>query len=105
LKKFKIKTMLITYFFFTNGVIQKEFVREEQPVNSAFYVEVIRTLLKRISRLRPQFRAEGTLFLLHDSAFSHSALAVKFFLDEHGVVEVSHSPYSPDLELADFSLS
>jgi hypothetical protein len=67
------------FFFCKHGVIQKEFVREKQTVNSAFYVEFIRRPLKRISRLRPQFRAEGSLFLLHDSAFSHSALVVKYF--------------------------
>jgi hypothetical protein len=77
---------------------------EGQIVNSAFYVEVIGRLLKRISRVRPQFRAEGSWFLLHDNAPSHSTLAVKIFLAKHGVVEIIHSPYSPDLPPADFFL-
>jgi hypothetical protein len=99
---------LAHHFFDEQDEIQKESVREEQTVNSAFYVEVIRRLLKRISRLRPQFRTEGSSFLLHDSASFDSALAVDFFLDNHGIVdvlEVSHPPYSPDLAPADFSLS
>jgi hypothetical protein len=54
LQKSEIKTMLIT-FFDKQGVIQEEFVSEQQRVNSAFYVEVIGGLLKRISRVRPQF--------------------------------------------------
>jgi hypothetical protein len=29
-------------------------------------------------------------------------MAVKIFLAEHGVVEISHPPYSPDLAPADF---
>jgi hypothetical protein len=86
-------------------VIHKEYVPEGQIVNSAFYVEVIGRLLKRISRVRPQFRAEGSWFLLHDNAPSHSALVVKPFLAKHGAVEISHPRYSPDLAPADFSLA
>jgi histone-lysine N-methyltransferase SETMAR len=83
-------------------VIHKESVPE--GLNSAFYVEVIGRLLKRISWVRPQFRAEGRWFLLHNAP-SHSALVVKTFLAKHGVVEMSHPPYSPDLAPADFSLA
>jgi hypothetical protein len=61
-------------------VIHEDFVPEGLTVNSAFYVEVIGRLLKRISRARPQFRAEGGWFFLHDNAPSHSALVVKTFL-------------------------
>jgi hypothetical protein len=86
--------MLIT-FFVKQGVIHKEFVPEGQIVNSAFYVEVIGGLLKLISRVSPQFRAERSWFLLHDNAPSHSKLAVKTLLAKHGVVEISHPPYSP----------
>jgi histone-lysine N-methyltransferase SETMAR len=95
--------MLIT-FFDKQGVFFKEFVPEGQTVNSAFHVEVIRRLLKRISWVRPQFRAEDSWFLLHDNSPSHSALVVKTFLAKHGVVEISHPPYSPDLAAADFFL-
>jgi hypothetical protein len=73
-------------------------------VNSAFCVDVIGRLLDRISRVRPQFLTEGSWFLLHDNAPSRSALAVKKFLAEHSVVEISHSPYSPDLAPVDFFL-
>jgi histone-lysine N-methyltransferase SETMAR len=83
-------------------VIHKEFVPERQRVNSAFYVEVIGTLLKCIFRVRPKFRTEGSWFLFHDSAPSNSALVVKTFLVKHGVVEISHIPYSPDLAPTDF---
>jgi histone-lysine N-methyltransferase SETMAR len=90
-----------SHFFDKQGVIHKEFVSERQAVNSAFYVEVIGRLLKRISLMRPQFRAEGSWFLLHDNAPSHCALVVKIFLAKYCVVEVSHPPYSPDLAQAD----
>jgi hypothetical protein len=95
--------MLIT-FFGKQGVIHKEFVPEGQTVNSLFYVDVIGRLLKRISRVRPQFRAQGSWFLLHDNAPSHSALVVKTFVGKQGVVKISHSPYFLDLAPANFSL-
>jgi hypothetical protein len=86
LQKSKIEIRLITFF-------DKEFVPEGQIVNSAFYVEVIGRLLKRISRVRPQFRADGSWLLLHYNFPSHSALVLKIFLAKHGVVEISHPPY------------
>jgi histone-lysine N-methyltransferase SETMAR len=105
LQKSKIKTMLIT-FFDKQVVIHKEFVPEGHTVNSAFYVEVIGRLIERISRVRPQFRAEGSWILLHDNGFSHFALVMKIlvFLAKQGVVEINHPPYSPDLTPADFFL-
>jgi uncharacterized membrane protein YccF (DUF307 family) len=80
-------------------VILKEFVPEGQTVNTAFYVEVIGRLLKRISWVRPQF-----WFLLHGNALSHSALVVKTCLATNGVIEIRHPPYSPGLVPADFFL-
>jgi hypothetical protein len=87
LQKSKIKTMLIISFD-KQGLIHKEFVPEGQTVNSALYVETIGRFLKRISRVRPQFWAEGRWFVLHDSAPFHSALVVERFLAKHGVVEI-----------------
>jgi histone-lysine N-methyltransferase SETMAR len=45
---------------------------------------------------------EDSWFLLHDNAPSNSGPVVKTFLAKHGVVEISHPPYSPDLAPADF---
>jgi hypothetical protein len=91
-------------FLDKQGVIHKECVREGQRVNNAICVEVIGRLLKLISQMRPQFRAERSWFLLPDSAPSHSALVVKIhvFLARHSIVEISNKPYSPDLAPADF---
>jgi hypothetical protein len=100
LQKSKIKTMLII-FFDKQGVIHKECVPEGQTVNSAFYIEVIGRLLKRISRVRPQFRAEGSWFLLHDNVRSHSALAMTAYLAKPCAVEINHTLYSPDFAPAD----
>jgi hypothetical protein len=78
-------------------VIHKEFVPEGQLVNSASSVEVIGRLLKRVPRLRPQFRDEDSWFLLHDNAPSQSAIVVNTFLANHGVLKKSHTRSSPDL--------
>jgi hypothetical protein len=73
-------------------------------VNSAFYVEVIGRLLKRIPRVSPQFQAEGISFLLHENTPFYSTLVVKTYLAKHGAVEIGHPPYSPDLAPADVFL-
>jgi hypothetical protein len=91
LQKYKIKTILIT-FFGKQPLIHKGFVPEGQTVNIYFYVEVIGGLLKRIPRVKPQFRGEVCWYLLHYSATSHSALVVKTFVARHCVVEISHLP-------------
>ena len=50
LQKSKVKTML-TVFFNSNGIIHKEFVTVGLTVNSAFYEEVLKRLLRRIHRV------------------------------------------------------
>jgi hypothetical protein len=53
------------HFFGKQLVIHKEFVPEGQTASNAFYAEFIGRLLKHIPWVRPQFRAEGSWFLLH----------------------------------------
>jgi hypothetical protein len=48
--------------FLTNSVMHKECVSEGRADSSAFYAEVIRRLMKRISRVRPQFEAKCSWF-------------------------------------------
>jgi hypothetical protein len=36
-------------------------------------------------------------YVLHDDALGHSAMTVKYFLVNQGIVEMSHPPYSTDL--------
>jgi hypothetical protein len=84
-------------------VIHKEFVPEGQTVNNAIYVEVIGRLLKRISQVTPQYRAEGSWFLFHNAPY-HSALVVKIFVAKHGVIGIGRPPCSPDLAPANFFL-
>jgi hypothetical protein len=51
--KSKVKSMIIT-FFATKGIVHREFALTDQTVNSAYYCEVLRRLLKNMRRLRPE---------------------------------------------------
>jgi hypothetical protein len=44
-------------FFGKQSVIHKEFMPEGRTDSSAFYIDIIRSLMKQISRVRPQFQA------------------------------------------------
>ena len=103
MQKSKVKTMLIA-FFDIKGIIHKEFVPMGQTVNAAFYEQVLRRLLQRIRRVRPELHKPGSWMLLHDNAPAHSAILVRQFLAQHGVLVIDHPPYSPDLAPADFFL-
>ena len=48
-----MKSMLIV-FFDSKGVVHKEFVPPGQTVNTAFYVEVLKRLKKRVTCIRPE---------------------------------------------------
>ncbi len=103
LQKSKVKTMLIA-FFDSHGVIHKEFVPPGQTVNAAFYEQVLKRLLQRIRRVRPELHRTGSWVLLHDNAPAHAAIRVRQFLAQRSVTVIDHPPYSPDLAPADFFL-
>jgi hypothetical protein len=103
LQKFKVKTMLIA-FFDSDGIVHKEFVPTGQTVNSAFYEEVLKWLLRRIHHVQPELHRTGQWMLLHDNAPAHCAIRVHQFLAQRVVTVLDHPPYSPDMETADFFL-
>jgi hypothetical protein len=70
-----IKTMLII-FFDSQGIVHKEFVPEEKPVNAEFYKGVMDHLLKCIHRVYPAAFCSRDVFLLHDNALAHKAASV-----------------------------
>jgi len=93
--------MLIA-FFDSDSIIHKKFVPAGQTVNSAFYKEVLKRLLRRIHRVRPGLHRTRQWMLLHDNAPAHCAICVHQFLAQSGVPFLDHPPYSPDLAPADF---
>ncbi|UYV80229.1 hypothetical protein LAZ67_18002090 [Cordylochernes scorpioides] len=99
----KIKTMLIT-FFDSRGIIHKEFVTAGQTITGEYYLNVLKRLIARIRRIRPEYRDEDSWCLLHDNAPSHSSLIVRRFLAKNNVCVLNQPPYSPDLAPCDFYL-
>ena len=103
MEKWKIKTLLIT-FYDSKGIIHKEFVPPGKTVNAVYYLGVMKRLLARIRRVRPEYRESRSWRLLHDNEPSHrSTLVTAFFIKNH-ILTLNHSPYSPDLAPCDFYL-
>ncbi|UYV70884.1 hypothetical protein LAZ67_8000973 [Cordylochernes scorpioides] len=61
----KIKTMLIT-FFDSRVIIHKEFVPAGQVITGEYYLNVLKRLIARIRRIRPEYRDEDSWCLLHN---------------------------------------
>ena len=102
-QKSKVKTMLVC-FYDSKGIIHHEFVPEGQTVNGSFYLSVLERLWKRICRVRPEYWAPGSWFLLHNNAPVHRAVAVQEFLAQKQVWVLHHLPYSPYLSPCDYFL-
>ncbi|UYV75591.1 hypothetical protein LAZ67_13000681 [Cordylochernes scorpioides] len=101
MSKLRIKTMIIV-FFDIRGIVHCEFVPQGQTVNSAFYLEVLRRLKRRIARVRTDIK--HTVKLHHDNATSHTAFMITNFLARSNTSVIPHPPYSPDLAPCDFFL-
>jgi hypothetical protein len=100
MQKSPVKTMLTALFML--GIIHHEFVSERQTVNGKFYKEVIKRLIARVHRVRPEFKGSGSWYILHDNAPAYSLGVVSKFLSKRGIHVLSYSSYSPDLAPADF---
>lgn len=102
-EKSKVKTMLIC-FYDSKGIVHHEFVPPGQTVTGPFYLGVMRRLLHRIRRIRPEYRENGSWRLLHDNAPSHRSTLITDFMTKNHILSINHSPYSPDLAPCDFYL-
>ena len=78
MSKSKIQTMLICFFFDSQGVVHKEFVPQGQTVDKQYYREVLERLIKRVHRVRPEIA--DTWMLHHHNAPCHTAISVNEFL-------------------------
>lgn len=103
LQKSKVKTMLMC-FYDSKGIIHKEFVPERHTVTANFYLSVLKRLLKRILRVRPEYSSPACWFLLPDNEPAYRAVAVQEFLAQKRVCILNHPPYSQDLSLCDYFL-
>ena len=74
-----ISAMLIT-FFDRKGSIHRKFVPTGQTITGEYYLEVLKRLMARIRRIRPEYRDPETWSLLHGNALSLASLIVRQFL-------------------------
>ena len=79
MSKSKIKSMLLG-FFYSHGIVHKEFMPRGQTVNQTFYQEVLERLRKRVARVRPGIAR--TWMMHHDNASCHTAVSINEFLAE-----------------------
>jgi histone-lysine N-methyltransferase SETMAR len=64
--------------------------------------EMIKRLIARVHRVRPEFQESVSWYLPHDNALAHYSGIISKFLAKQGIPVLSHPPYSPDLALADY---
>jgi len=92
-------------FYDSKGIVHKEFVPPGQNVNAVFYLGVrLKRLVRRIRRVWPEYREDGSWRLLHDNAPSHRSTLVSDYLTKNHILTINHSPYSPDMAPCDFYL-
>jgi len=84
---------------FTTSLSQRDKLSLE-----VFILSVLERLWNRIRRVRPEYSAPGSWFLLHDNAPVHREVAVQEFLARKQVCVLNHPPYSPDLFPCDYFL-
>ena len=86
-------------------IVHKEFVPTDETVYAIFYLGVLKRLLHRIRRIRPEYREGGSWRLLHDNAPSHRSTLVTDFLTRNRILAINHSPHLSDMAPCDFYLS
>ena len=98
-----VKVML-TVFFYSEGVVHYEFLRQGRTVNKEYYLEVMQRLCEAVRKKRPDAWRENRWMLQYDNAPSHSSFLVRDFLAKHAMTVLPQPPYSPDLAPVDFFL-
>jgi hypothetical protein len=76
--KGKVKSMLII-FFDIKGIVHREFALAGQPVNSAYYCDVLRRPCKNVRKLRPELWRQTNWLLHHNTPFHTSFFTMECF--------------------------
>jgi histone-lysine N-methyltransferase SETMAR len=96
---------MLIIFFYSQGVVHKEFVPDGKTVNAEFYKGVMDRPLKCNQRVRPAAFCFRDFFSLHDNAPAHIAASVCQFLTSQKMLQPFITPpYSPDLSPPDYFL-
>jgi hypothetical protein len=93
--KWQMKTVLVT-FFSTKGIVLFESIPQDQTLNQAHYVEILKQLLDPMHRKGHELRPNNWI-LHHDNAPANKLLSVKHFLAQKLITEMEHPPCYSDL--------
>jgi hypothetical protein len=88
---------MLIVFFTCHRIEHHEFVPEDETVNAAFCVEVLKRLRDRVRRVWQNLQGNNGWILHQDNAPLHAASIVHEFLARNSIIVMDHSPYSPDL--------
>jgi len=96
--------VILTVFFYSEGVVHYEFLPQGRTANKEYYLEVMQRLREAVRKKRPDAWRKNRWMLQHDNAPSQSSFLVREFLARHATTVLPQAPYSPDLAPADFVL-
>ena len=94
--------IMIILFFYSRGIVHKEFVPPGQTVNHGFYKVVMERLRKRFQPVRRDIADDCAL--QHDNAPAHTAHSNREFLAKKNIPILPQPPYNPDQAPCDFYL-
>ncbi len=101
--RFEPKTM-VSIFFRITGLVHIYAVAKKGTLNSECYTQnCLGPAFDEIRRQRPSSGLRG-IVLHHDNARPHVSQKSHSFIEQQGVTEIDHLPYSPDLVLCDYWL-
>ena len=101
---FRTPKVLYCIFFDGLGPVAQIPVPKGQTLTGQFYADVVLPEVEKFYlKLRPRTGARG-LKILHDNARPHKSLAVRQKIQDMGMHEVPHPPYSPNIAPCDFWL-
>jgi histone-lysine N-methyltransferase SETMAR len=98
------KKHLATIFWDCKGAILMDVLPCGETMNAVYYCGLLEKLKDAMQEKRRRRMSDGCLYLLHDNARPHTALATKEKLANLHLNIVPHPPYSPDLAPSDFYL-
>ncbi|GBN57065.1 hypothetical protein AVEN_23906-1 [Araneus ventricosus] len=91
---------MCTVFWDRQGIPLVEFLPRGETINAVRYCETLRKLRSAIQNKRQGMLSQGIVFL-HDNARPHSAGVTQNFIQQFGLEQFDHPPYSPDLAPSD----
>jgi hypothetical protein len=87
-----VKSKLII-FFDMKGIVHREFALAGQPVNSAYYCNVLWWLCENVRRLRPEHWRQKNWLLHRDNAPSHISFFTRECFTNTNLTVDPHPPY------------